>query len=304
VGRFEDRELGSWNEFGHQVQEIRRQYGYLNYGDEIQERNVILFRGHACSDWPLETTLERDAPTCTNLYDYLAHAIGCAPEIESISGRSWDLPTLGEIVGELGQKKNRIRTALPCYEYLVYLRHHGFPSPLLDWTESPYIAAFFAFSERSNCDRVSIYAYIERTTLGKGGRISAPRISLQGPYIRTDPRHFAQKAWYTVATVYDHELSQHTFCSHESVLKGDPDQDVVIRLTLPRHDRSRALLELYDYNINHFTLFQTEDALVQSLAMKEFDSDIVLFSPVDEATCGAEGDDGAPLVSPPSESSD
>ncbi|MCK5509857.1 MAG: FRG domain-containing protein [Desulfobacterales bacterium] len=159
-----------------------------------------------------------------------------------------------------------------CYEYLVYLRHHGFPSPFLDWTESPYIAAYFAFCDYVKSKNVAVFAYVETPVgfkLKKGGH---PMITVLGPYATTHARHFAQKAWYTIATKWSSKDNKHYFYPHRNSLgTSSQEQDVLIKITIPARDRLIALRELSDYNINHFTLFQTEDALVKAMTMKQFD---------------------------------
>src|SRR5438876_2258021 len=93
-----------------------------------------LFRGHADSSWPLVTTLERFSakPWSVNAYDRLLRSV--LPAVISLTSRDWELDSEEEM-------DEARHGPPPGYEFMIYLRHHAFPSPLLDWSRSPHVAA-------------------------------------------------------------------------------------------------------------------------------------------------------------------
>jgi hypothetical protein len=270
-------ELDSWAGFARAIADLRTEFGSRTVPipdrEPISLDNVVLFRGQADSEWKLQTTLERATDSPYTVQHYLQRADSCVNEIESVTGRKWGLKPYPEIVEEIKNTQDFMRVHLPHYDYLVYLRHHGFPSPLLDWTTSAYIAAYFAFVERNTAERSAVFAFIERPDGAKCGTGGEALIRTMGPYVTTHARHFAQKAWYTTATRWDRDARTHTFCSHHDVsaTSNVVMQDVLVRITIPRTDRLVALKQLEDYNINHYTLFQSEDALIRAMAVREFD---------------------------------
>lgn len=141
-------ELEKWSDFSSKVKFIREKYGYhiddYEFNHPTKVKNIVLFRGVSDSEWSIETTLERKTKEKFDILKYLNHAVSCQDEIESMTGKHWERKTYDELKKEV-DKRSKLPISLPLYNYLVYLRHHGFPSPLLDWTESPYVAAFFAF---------------------------------------------------------------------------------------------------------------------------------------------------------------
>lgn len=261
--------LKSWEEYNPTILGIKTKYGKHIRG-KYTTTNRILYRGQADSQWLLNSTLERFSENTWSVKSYCHVAIVCSPQIESFTNKSWDLPNVPQLEEEINKNSDssRVHIPLPMYSYLVYLRHHGFPSPFLDWSMSSYVASFFAFSDYTKSSNVAIFAYIETPEGIKGFTGGAPQITLQGPYVRTHKRHFLQQASYTLATKGTKD--DHDFICHEDVFASNKtDQDILVKIIIPSSERCKALAYLDEMNINHFSLMQTDDSLMKTLAFKE-----------------------------------
>lgn len=232
-------------------------------GADFGYTSDFLFRGQGDPTWSLESTLERYAPKLTRLTDYYRAIAIAQIEIESLLPRTWPEVDSLEMRKHLSDYDAVSMFELPHYTYLVHLRHHGFPSPLLDWSRSLYVAAFFAFQQPVG-ERAAIFAFQEYSGVGKARFSDAPQIRTLGRNIRTHPRHFHQQAEYTSALRF-HEGTWH-LAKHLDVASTTRDQDNLWKLTAPSNDRSDVFRQLEAYNINAYSLFQTEEALLSTLA--------------------------------------
>ena len=260
----------NWEEFEERISLLarRRDERIASTGSYISE---YLFRGQSDSTWPLITTLERFSKgKLLTLEEYYRRIWVIKSQIEIFTGSAWDsLPTWEEYTNQIGQEGLLPPGKFLAYEYFVYLRHHGFPSPLLDWTASPYIAAYFAFRDvYSLATSASIYVYCEYTMGHKSGSSNAPEIRGLGPYVHGHRRHFQQQSQYTICTVYQN--AKHTYARHQDAFKGNrEDQDELWKFNIPNSERLKILKRLHEFNINAFSLFGSEESLMESLSFRE-----------------------------------
>jgi len=224
----------------------------------------LLFRGYAKASWRLETTLERYTCRSYSMEDYYRVMEAVRPAVESCTERRWDLPHEYSFDESIPQSPQG-------YEFMVYLRHHGFPSPLLDWTRSPYVAAFFAFNSACDGDRVAIYTFVEYSDLGKAGSPEEATIVGCGPYVTTHPRHFHQQSEYTYCK--KKVEGKYVYCSHEEAFaRNDENQDVVNKFILPASERKAVMERLHLMNISAYSLFGSEESLLSTMAYHEIEN--------------------------------
>jgi hypothetical protein len=159
------------------------------------------------------------------------------------------------------------------FQWMALMQHHGAPTRLIDFSWSPYVAAFFAL-ERTLADGVVWALNPARVDSSRNPAASKMdprtghnfrryflkgnhRIIWMGEPHTMNRRLIAQSGTFAVPGVLDVPV--------EEMLR-DPDQEnVLAKIVLNNSVREVGMRELYRMNITYATLFPDLDGLARSM---------------------------------------
>jgi len=220
----------------------------------IQDGHEFIFRGQASNRHRLNTAFHRErrydllryeAETCEQLVQY----------VNAISTRQYD-------------RKNPTDFG----SLLSLAQHHGFPTPLLDWSKSPYIAAFFALESRPavNVDgdnpRIYVFDAIawQRDTI-QVAHLADPRpvITLREFVASNNPRHLPQQSVHAYTNIEDME-------EWIRLVEKENGKRYLTVIDIPRSERKLAMRDLAYMGVTAATLFPGLDGVCRSLKERFF----------------------------------
>lgn len=153
------------------------------------------------------------------------------------------------------------------------LQHHGYPTPLLDWSHSPYVAAFFAFRglpiDYSGDEVVRIYVFNDQEWRNRYRQIQNldppyPHLSVMEFIAIDNPRMVPQQAVTTVTNIYDIEAY---------ILEKEAETDVRIleAIDIPANEREIAMRDLRFMGITAGSMFPGIDGVCEEMRERNFD---------------------------------
>jgi hypothetical protein len=232
---------------------------YKKFVSELDRTNkVIIFRGQSNNNQRLVTTYHRSGRA--DLFRYLGGDIpNLVRFINLIPPYKYDLNKIGDLDALLG-----------------LVQHHEYPTPFLDWTESPYIAAYFAYRKAKNdqqTDKVRIFIFdtvpwvsfwqaIAQNTI-----LIAPKpvISIHNLTSTNNNRAIRQKA----VSVFSNIVDMEAFFDASKETGKLPDS-FFQRIDLPYSEKEAAMNDLLDMEISTATLFPGLDGVCRFLSEQYF----------------------------------
>ena len=229
------------------------------------------FRGQPDASWPLFSSLSR-------------HFMS-----RRIQPRFW--PLLEQRILRVFRRKahlflDYVPREEDVFDWLAVMQNHGAPTRLLDFTWSPYVAAFFALN-RATRDAAIWALFPPGATRDRSRTIRASQKDNPDEIAPWNPGHFekyfAPNSRPLVVMGEPYVMSRRlTLQSGTFVIPGVLNQpvevivaaqsrrrDSIVKITLETAKvRRNALRELYSMNITHATLFPDIDGLARSLSFE------------------------------------
>lgn len=222
-------ELSSWKQFHDFITQEMLKYSHY------------VWRGHRDSKWSLKSSLDRK--------------LQFAPIIDRSEIAKEHLRRF--MYASRGRRGFISPKDLEENEWWALGQEHGLATPLLDWTESPFVALYFAFekAEKPSSGFRSVWALCpvpevnERITREHIGGGRPPILEMVRPLQENNARLVSQNGLFTRAPIgvgIKQWIIEHFTNS---------DDEVLLQLRIPDRDRGDCLRTLHKMNINHITLF-------------------------------------------------
>ncbi|USX28561.1 FRG domain-containing protein [Oxalobacteraceae bacterium OTU3CINTB1] len=224
------------------------------------------FRGQANANWPLYSSLSR----------YLM--------LHSVHADAWPKQEL-RILRIFKRKAHLLLPSLPkandSFEWLALMQHHGAPTRLLDFSWSPFVAAFFALENAS--DNAAVWATFPPGLNSRPNRTLRPSQAITGddigPWVEgAYEEHFVPNQVRIAVIGEPHNMNQRLLAQggtfimpgllNEPVEAIVPPDSIVKFVLDTKKMRREAMLDLYRMNISNATLFPGLDGLARSLAFE------------------------------------